>query len=191
MAAGCVRTNIPRKALLMTAVLLAVFPALTSTTAAEGLSPKAAAGTAPGEEDRRPGPEDIFAREFTVGRSTAELYAVFGSTSPEREAAGYLRRGIYRGELLTLYDIAIRSGTAMKALVQEREKGVPLRVIAADKKADLMAIFRASEAAQREIEARTAEAEKAAARAAADASTSAVRGAGAGVSISTGGVHAP
>ena len=74
--------------------------------------------------------EERFARAFALENSTAALYAVFESTAPARAAASYMRRGIYRQELLILYAIARDSKAAFKALSEERDKGVSLAEIA-------------------------------------------------------------
>lgn len=99
--------------------------------------------------------EDIFAKAFVLENSTAALYAVFESTSPAVAAASYMRRGIYRQELLILYAIARDSNTTFKALSSERDKGVGLRELAAKNKADLMKIFGETEELQKRIDVRT------------------------------------
>ncbi|MFA6433114.1 MAG: hypothetical protein WCW52_00315 [Elusimicrobiales bacterium] len=100
--------------------------------------------------------EDIFARAFVLENSTAALYAVFESTNLARAAASYLRRGVYRRELLILYAIARDSKTPLKALSKDRDKGASLRKLAADNKADLMKIFGESEELQKRIDIRAA-----------------------------------
>jgi len=104
--------------------------------------------------------EEAFAREFVLRRSTAGLYSVFESTTPEREAAVYLRRGVYRRELLILFDMAESSDTPLRELVREREKGAGLRELAVKTDSDIMKLFRKAAALQTEIEAAMA-AEKA------------------------------
>ncbi len=130
----------------------------------------AAAGT--GEADILTAGEDVFVREFVLNRSTAALYAVFESTSPEHAAAAYLRQGVYRREFLILFAIARDSRTTFKMLVREREKGVTLQTLAGKNKLNLMNIFREAAALQEKIETETS-----GMRSAQDTSSRAVRAA--------------
>ena len=122
-----------------------------------GVSP-ARAGSPSGAEPLRDAgmpasSAEAFAMEFVLRRSTAGLYSVFGSTVPENEAAVYLRRGVYRRELLILYDMAEGSGTPLRDLVRKREKGASLRDLAEETGSDIMKLFREAAALQGEIEA--------------------------------------
>ena len=100
--------------------------------------------------------EDVFAKAFVLENSTAALYSVFDSTTPAQAAASFMRQGIYRAELLVLFSIARDSKTSFKELAKERDKGVTLRTIAENKKADLMKLFREADELQKRIEIRAA-----------------------------------
>jgi hypothetical protein len=100
--------------------------------------------------------EDVFANAFALENSTAALCEVFESTSPAYAAASYMRRGIYRRELLMLFAIARDSKIPFKTLAKEREKGVALRAMAEKNKVDLMKLFRQTDELQKKIEIRAA-----------------------------------
>ncbi|MBU2574941.1 MAG: hypothetical protein KKH28_12775 [Elusimicrobia bacterium] len=100
--------------------------------------------------------DDAFAGVFVLENSTAAVYSVFESTTPERIVASYLRQGIYRQELLMLFAIAGNSGVPFSALAKERAKGVSLRELAGKHNADLLKLFRAAQAQQKTIEEKTA-----------------------------------
>jgi hypothetical protein len=166
---------------VLTFALLSAAPGGAQPPAGNEVSAKTAAGV--GEAAPRLTGEDLFARAFVLDHSTTALYAVFESTNPGHTAASYLRRGVYRREFLVLFSIARDSRTAFKVLVEEREKGGTLQAIAKKYKADLMKLFRESEALQKEVEAGAAKLETAAASAAPGISSAPVRQAVPGAAV--------
>ncbi|PKM97902.1 MAG: hypothetical protein CVU79_05875 [Elusimicrobia bacterium HGW-Elusimicrobia-3] len=86
--------------------------------------------------------EDAFAWALTAEVSSSTLYAVFGSTTPEREALRYLRGGIYRQELAALLLLSERSGVPFKKLAEDLPKAGGLRGLARQHGADAMALFK-------------------------------------------------
>ncbi len=85
--------------------------------------------------------EDAFAWALGAEFSTATLYAVFGSTTPEREMLGYLRSGIYRQELAALVLLSEKVSVPVKKLATDLPKA-GLRGLAAKYGADGIALFR-------------------------------------------------
>ena len=85
--------------------------------------------------------DDAFAWAFSSELSSSSLYAVFESTSPEREIFKYLRRGIYRGELAALFLMSEKTSVPFKKLAEELPKAGGLRGLAKKHKADAMALF--------------------------------------------------
>ncbi|MEI7482915.1 MAG: hypothetical protein WCK75_11295 [Elusimicrobiota bacterium] len=135
-------------------LLMSVAPAVAQVYLGGGLSPDSF--TKEKEMKLSQGGEDAFAEAFVLENSTASLYAVFESTTPARVAASRMRNGIYRQELLILYAIARDSKTTFTALSGQREKGVSLREIARENKADLIRIFLETEELQKRIDVRAA-----------------------------------
>jgi len=135
-------------------LLMSAAPAGAQVYLGAGLSPDSL--TKAKEVKLSQGSEDAFAEAFVLENSTASLYAVFESTAPARAAASCMRNGIYRQELLILYAIARDSKTTFTALSGQREKGVSLREIARENKADLIKIFVETEDLQKRIDVRTA-----------------------------------
>lgn len=103
--------------------------------------------------------DDAFSRAFVLDNSTAALYSVFESTAPEIVVSSYLRRGVYRQELLMLFSIAGSTGAAFAPLARERDKGVALRELAGRYNMDILKLFRQSRAKQKELEEKAALAE--------------------------------
>ena len=52
--------------------------------------------------------EDAFAWALSAEVSSSTLYAVFESTTPEREILKYLRHGVYRQELAAMHDCLLQ-----------------------------------------------------------------------------------
>ena len=85
--------------------------------------------------------EDAFAWALSSEVSSATLYAVFGSTNPEREIFNYLRGGIYRQELAALLLLSERTSVPFKKLAAELPKAGGFRGLAKKHGADAMKIF--------------------------------------------------
>lgn len=83
-----------------------------------------------------------FAQGVAAVISSAALYAVFGSTSPEKEMTGYLRSGFYRQELLVLIRMSELSGEPFKTLAKEISKGGSLREAGRKRGIDVMRLMR-------------------------------------------------
>lgn len=86
--------------------------------------------------------EDAFSWALTAEVSSATLYAVFESTTPEREILRYLRGGLYRQELAALLLLSERKGVPFKKLAEELPKAGGLRGLAKAHGADAMALFK-------------------------------------------------
>lgn len=86
--------------------------------------------------------EDAFSWALTAEVSSSTLYAVFESTTPEREILRYLRGGVYRQELAALLLLSERSGVPFKKLAEELPKAGGLRGLAGRHGADAMALFK-------------------------------------------------
>lgn len=86
--------------------------------------------------------EDAFSWALTAEVSSSTLYAVFESTTPEREILRYLRGGIYRQELAALLLLSERSGVPFKRLAEDLPKAGGLRGLAKRHGADAMALFK-------------------------------------------------
>lgn len=86
--------------------------------------------------------EDAFSWALTAEISSATLYAVFESTTPEREILRYLRGGVYRQELAALLLLSERKGVPFKRLAEELPKAGGLRGLAKNHGADAMALFK-------------------------------------------------
>lgn len=86
--------------------------------------------------------EDAFSWALSSEISSSTLYAVFESTTPEREMLRYLRGGIYRTELAALLLLSRQTSVPFKQLAEELPKAGGLRGLAAAHKADAMALFR-------------------------------------------------
>lgn len=85
--------------------------------------------------------EDAFAWALSSEVSSATLYAVLESTTPERELLRYLGLGIYRQELAALLLLSEKSSVPVKKLAEELPKAGGFRGLAKKHKADAMAIF--------------------------------------------------
>ena len=86
--------------------------------------------------------EDAFSWALTAEVSSATLYAVFESTTPEREILRYLRGGLYRQELAALLLLSERKGVPFKKLAEELPKAGGLRGLAKAHGADAIALFK-------------------------------------------------
>lgn len=87
--------------------------------------------------------EDAFAWALSVEVSSAALFSVFESTTPEREILKYLRQGIYRQELAALLLMSEKTAVPFKKLAEELPKAGGLTGLAKKHKADAMALFEA------------------------------------------------
>jgi hypothetical protein len=87
--------------------------------------------------------EDAFAWALSVEVSSQTLYAVFESTSPEREILNYLRQGIYRQELAAILLMSEKTSVPFKTLAGELPKAGGLRGLARKHRTDGMALFEA------------------------------------------------
>jgi len=88
--------------------------------------------------------EDAFAWALSSEVSSSTLYAVFGSTTPEREIFNYLRGGIYKQELAALLLLSEKTSVPFKKLAEELPKAGGLRGLAKKHNADAMEIFEAA-----------------------------------------------
>ena len=86
--------------------------------------------------------EDAFSWALTAEISSSTLYAVFESTTPEREILRYLRGGFYRQELAAVLLLSERSGVPFKRLAEELPKAGGLRGLAKAHGADAIALFK-------------------------------------------------
>lgn len=86
--------------------------------------------------------EEAFAWAMSSEVSSSTLYAVFGSTEPEREMQKYLRGGIYRQQLAALLLLSERTSVPFKELAAELPKAGGLSGVALAHKADAMELFR-------------------------------------------------
>jgi hypothetical protein len=86
--------------------------------------------------------EDAFAWAMSSEVSSATLYAVFESTTPEREMLDWLRSGIYRQELAALLLLSEKTSVPFKKLAEDLPKAGGLRGLAKKHKADAMALFK-------------------------------------------------
>ncbi len=97
-------------------------------------------------KDEEPGAdtfgEDAFAWALSSEVSSSTLYAVFGSTSPEKEIMKYLRQGLYRQELCAVLLLSERTSIPFSKLAPGL-RGGGLRALAAANKADAMELFAA------------------------------------------------
>ncbi len=88
--------------------------------------------------------EDAFAWALSSEVSSSTLYAVFESTTPEREMFNYLRGGIYRQELAALLLLSEKTSVPFKKLAAELPKAGGFGGLAKKHKADAMEIFEAA-----------------------------------------------
>jgi len=88
--------------------------------------------------------EDAFAWALSSEVSSSTLYAVFGSTTPEREIFNYLRGGIYKQELAALLLLSEKTSVPFKKLAEELPKAGGLRGLAKKHNSDAMEIFGAA-----------------------------------------------
>ncbi len=88
--------------------------------------------------------EDAFAWALSSEVSSATLYAVLGSTNPEREIFNYLRGGIYRQELAALLLLSEKTSVPFQKLAAELPKAGGFRGLAKKHGADAMEIFDAA-----------------------------------------------
>lgn len=86
--------------------------------------------------------EDAFAWALGSEVSSATLYAVFESTTPEREILTWLRSGLYRQELAALLLLSERTAVPFKKLAADLPKSGGLRGLAKKHKADAIALFK-------------------------------------------------
>lgn len=85
--------------------------------------------------------DEAFAWALSVEVSSASLYAVFGSTSPEQEIMKYLRQGIYRQELAAMLCLSEKTAAPFNELAAELPKAGGFRGLAKKHKADAMELF--------------------------------------------------
>ncbi len=137
---------------LLLCLLLAPLPAAAQVYLGAEVGPDAF--TRPEEAKIDTTGEDAYAWALSVDVSSAALYAVFGSTSPEREMLKYLRQGIYRRELAALMLLSERTSVPFKKLAAELPAAGGLRGLARRHKADAMALFEEGGRLQAEAEAR-------------------------------------
>ncbi|MDO8806420.1 MAG: hypothetical protein Q7R35_18570 [Elusimicrobiota bacterium] len=88
--------------------------------------------------------EDAFAWALSSEVSSSTLYAVFESTTPEREMFNYLRGGVYRQELAALLLLSEKTSVPFKKLAEELPKAGGFRGLAKKHKADAMGLFEAA-----------------------------------------------
>lgn len=86
--------------------------------------------------------EDAFSWALGSEVSSSTLYAVFESTTPEREMLNWLRSGLYRQELAALLLLSERTSVPFKKLAADLPKAGGLRGLAKKHKADAMALFK-------------------------------------------------
>lgn len=86
--------------------------------------------------------EDAFSWALSSEVSSSTLYAVFESTTPEREMFNWLRSGLYRQELAALLLLSERTSVPFKKLAADLPKAGGLRGLAKKHKADAMALFK-------------------------------------------------
>ena len=85
--------------------------------------------------------DDAFSWALSVEISSASLYSVFESTSPESEIFKYMRKGIYRQELAAIVLLSEKTSIPFKKLAEELPKAGGFSGLAAKHKADAMALF--------------------------------------------------
>ena len=88
--------------------------------------------------------EDAFAWALSSEVSSSTLYAVFRSTTPEREIFNYLRGGIYRQELAALLLLSERTSVPFKLLAGELPEAGGFGGLAKKHGSDAMEIFEAA-----------------------------------------------
>ena len=127
---------------IITCVLFALAPALPAA-AQVFLGAEAGPDAFLKSEDTQPDltGDDAFSWAFSAELSSASLYAVFESTSPEREIFKYMREGIYRQELAAIFLMSERLFIPFKKLAAELPKAGGFRGLAKKHKADAMALF--------------------------------------------------
>lgn len=139
MADGFLLMNAIRACLILA---LAVGPAAAQVYLGAEVGPDAFLKADTGKIDTNG--EDAFAWALSSEVSTSTLYAVFESTSPEREIFGYLRGGLYRQELAALLLLSERTSVPFKKLAAELPKAGGFRGLAKNHKADAMRLFEAA-----------------------------------------------
>jgi len=87
--------------------------------------------------------EEAFSWALSSEVSSSTLYAVFGSTSPEREMFKYLRKGFYRQELASVLLLSEKTSVPFSKLAAEMPKAGGLAGLAKKYKQDAMALFEA------------------------------------------------
>lgn len=85
--------------------------------------------------------EDAFSWALSAEVSSATLYSVFESTSPESEIFKYLRQGLYRQELAALLLLSERTSVPFSKLAAALPKAGGLAGLAKKHKADAIALF--------------------------------------------------
>ncbi len=128
-----------RKALVL-CLLAAALPASAQVYLGAEVGPDAFSRSAPEKPDNSG--EDAFAWALSSEVSSTTLYAVFGSTEPEREMQKYLRAGVYRQQLAALLLLSEKTSVPFKELAAELPKAGGLRGLARTHKEDAMALFR-------------------------------------------------
>lgn len=125
---------------LFLCLLAAALPAASQVFLGAELGPDAFLKGDPGRIDTSG--EDAFAWAMSSEVSSATLYAVFESTTPEREMLNWLRGGIYRQELAALLLLSEKTSVPFKKLAEDLPKAGGLRGLAKKHKADAIALFR-------------------------------------------------
>lgn len=141
-----------RKALAL-CLLAAALPASAQVYLGAEVGPDAFSRSAAEKPDSSG--EEAFAWALSSEVSSSTLYAVFGSTEPEREMQKYLRDGIYRQQLAALLLLSERTSVPFKELAAELQKAGGLSGVARAHKADAMALFREAGELKAEADRRT------------------------------------
>ncbi|MDA8245079.1 MAG: hypothetical protein M0025_13285 [Elusimicrobia bacterium] len=128
-----------KRAALLLCLLAVAVPASAQVFLGAEVGPDSFSKNEPGRIDTSG--EDAYSWALSAEVSSSTLYAVFESTTPEREMLSYLRGGIYRQELAFILLLSERSGATFKKLAAELPKAGGLRGLARAHGADAMALF--------------------------------------------------
>ena len=96
--------------------------------------------------------ESSFENSLSLYFSTATMYEVFDSTSPEREILKYSDKGFYRTELVYLILLASEKKEKFKPLADRIIKGETLRKLSSDLGFDLLENFAKASKIKEEVE---------------------------------------
>ncbi|MDA8130541.1 MAG: hypothetical protein M0011_03440 [Elusimicrobia bacterium] len=128
-----------RSAALLLCLMAGAVPASAQVFLGAEVGPDSFLKNEPGRIDTSG--EDAYSWALSAEVSSSTLYAVFESTTPEREMLSYLRGGIYRQELAFILLLSERSKVPFKKLAAELPKAGGLRGLAKAHGADAMALF--------------------------------------------------